>query len=400
MGYILSCALPSDKYTASSTPCCRLLPLLRVSLAFQLSLVFNHSEPRLRSKTLLPTRFIPGMDNYQQSLIAQFFSQCPRTSQAKCHQYIRQDLVPQLVPGRDTFVRVTPNLYQGSFSYTCVADLHNSTPNGKYIVIQFRHEKRDLWGTTEAHQLHGVIVPLVSFQGTHDGLFVYTSPLAPGIPYVGLLTACEISLSLDHRFKTVGDLADALTRKAQVPSDYLSFGTSLSSIESTVNTFHFQNKDLRRRISARISEIRDHDVGLAKLPLVLTHMDMTPFNYLVDMASGQVTAILDWDSAEYLPVGYNLHFVEHLFGYMTRDGWEDAEDREALEAFFYDRVWQRLLLQGFDEKDLEALDHEKTLGTLMFYVPKLLEWKDGMAERYLERYLQGRMTDLVSLPRE
>lgn len=127
---------------------------------------------------------------------------------------------------------------------------------------------------------------------------------------------------------------------------------------------------------------------------------MTPFNYLVDMASGQITAILDWDSAEYLPVGYNLHFVEHLFGYMTRDGWEDAEDREALETFFYDRVWRRLLLQGFDEKDLEALDHEKTLGTLMFYVPKLLEWKDGMAERYLERYLQGRMTDLVSLPQE
>ncbi len=129
-------------------------------------------------------------------------------------------------------------------------------------------------------------------------------------------------------------------------------------------------------------------------------MDMTPFNYLVDMASGQVTAILDWDSAKYLPVGHNLHFIEHLFGYVTRDGWEDVEDREALESYFYDRVQQRLLLQGFDVNDLEALEHEKTLGTLMYYVPRLLEWKDGIAERYLERHLQGRMTDFTPLPRE
>lgn len=125
-------------------------------------------------------------------------------------------------------------------------------------------------------------------------------------------------MSLDHRFKTAGNLAGALNRKAQVPSNYLSFGTFFSSIESTVNTFYFQNKDLRHRISACISNIRDHDVGLARLPLVLTHIDMTLFNYLVNMASGQVTAILDWDSAEYLPVKYNLHFVEHLFGYIRR----------------------------------------------------------------------------------
>ena len=26
-------------------------------------------------------------------------------------------------------------------------------------------------------------------------------------------------------------------------------------------------------------------------------MDMTPFNYLVDVASGRVTAILDWEGA-------------------------------------------------------------------------------------------------------
>ena len=117
-------------------------------------------------------------------------------------------------------------------------------------------------------------------------------------------------------------------------------------------------------------------------------MDMTPFNYLVDAASGQVTAILDWDGAKYLPVGHNFHFVEHLFGYMTRDGWVDNEDREILESFFYEKARRHLVSQGFDESDLEALGHEKILGTLTYYVPKLLEKKDGRAERYLEVYLE------------
>lgn len=191
---------------------------------------------------------------------------------------------PQLVPGHDTPIHVTTNLYQGCFSYTCVADLQSSTSNDKNIVVQFCHEKRELWGTIEAYKLHGVIVPLVSFQGTFDGLFVYTSPLAPGIPYVEVLTAR--SLSLSHRLKTVGDLAYALTREAQNPSNYLSCGPSPSSIESTISSFKFQNQELRRRITACISNIREQDVRLARLPLVLTHMDMTPFNYLVDMASG------------------------------------------------------------------------------------------------------------------
>ena len=325
------------------------------------------------------------MDSYQRSLIAQFFSQCPRASQAQCHQYVRQDLVPQLVPGGNA-VQVTPNPYQGNFSYTCLAHVPTSAPNGKCIVIQFRHQRRDLWGTTEAHKLHGVIVPLVAFQGTYNGLFVYTSPLAPGIPYVGLLMASETSLSLGHRFKTISNLADAFTRKAQAPSGYMST-TSLSRIESLVNSFDFQNNNLRRRITTCITKIREEEVRLARLPVVLTHTDMTPFNYLVDMASGEVTAILDWDNAKYLPIGHNLHFAEQIFIFMTRDGWEDVEDREALESYFYDRVRQRLFLQGFNENDLEGLEHEKTLGTLLYYVPRLFEWKDGIAERYLERLL-------------
>ncbi|KAL9124572.1 MAG: hypothetical protein Q9217_006111, partial [Psora testacea] len=324
------------------------------------------------------------MDSYQRSLIAEFFSRCRYTSQAECHRFVQQTLLSYLNAGSNTAVKVHPSPYQGSFSYTCIVDHHNPTFTGEHAVIQFRHEKIDLWGNTQAHQLHGQMAPLVRFQGTYSSLYVYTSPLAPGIPYVGLLTANEVPMSLDHRLRTVGDLAKALTHQARLPTGCASVDTDLSGIKSSVDCFNFQNKDLKHRITACISQIRQQDAHRAKLPIVLTHMDMTPFNYLVDAASGQVTAILDWDGAKYLPVGHNFHFVEHLFGYMTRDGWVDNEDREILESYFYEKARRHLVSQGFDESDLEALGHEKILGTLTYYVPKLLERKDGRAERYLK----------------
>lgn len=328
------------------------------------------------------------MNSYQWSLIAKFFSQSSSTTQADCHKFVHQNLVLQLVSDSRTFVDVTSNLNQDSLSYTCVADLHHSTFTDKYIVIQFRHEKLDLWDITETHQLHESIVSLMLFQETYDRFFVYMSLLVSEISYVHLLTTSEESLSLDHRFKMTSDLANALTYKAQVFIDRVSLNASLSSIQSTVHDFDFHNKDLKRQITACISKIRQQNVCLAKLSLVLTHMNMTSFNYLVDVASERVTAILDWESVKYLSIEHNFHFVEHLFEYMTKDDWENVEDREALESFFYDRVRRRLILQRFDEKILQALNHEKTLETLMYYVSKLLEWKNDSAERCLERYLE------------
>lgn len=46
-------------------------------------------------------------------------------------------------------------------------------------------------------------------------------------------------------------------------------------------------------------------------------MNITSFSYLVDTTSRQITTIINWNSAKYLSREHNLHFVEHLFKYMT-----------------------------------------------------------------------------------
>ncbi len=43
--------------------------------------------------------------------------------------------------------------------------------------------------------------------------------------------------------------------------------------------------------------------------------------------------------------------------------------------------------------DFTALEREKTLGTLIYYVPKLLEWKEGRAERYLQQFFSWERDD-------
>ncbi len=337
--------------------------------------------------TFLPTLGIV-MDIYQQTRIREFFSQTSHISQEACHKFVQDVLLAQLHSHTKASADVKPSLYQGSLSYTCIIDLEHPASAGEPIVVQFRWEELDLWGIIKANQVHGNVAPLVSFQGSYGGLFVYTSPFAPGKPYIAALMAAEQELPQRHRWMTMSDLADVLARGAKPPAVCLSHPSFLSNIQSMIDGFPFQNQDLKGQILLCLSEIRQNSARLTKLPLVLTHMDLTPFNYLIDETSGHITAILDWDGAAYLPIGHNFHFVENLLGYMTRDGWEDIEDRHALESFLFARVRQLLVSQGFDEGDLEAIEYEKALGILRYYVPKLLEWKDDKAERYLKAFLR------------
>ncbi len=48
---------------------------------------------------------------------------------------------------------------------------------------------------------------------------------------------------------------------------------------------------------------------------------------------------------------------------------------------------------GLNTMDFTALEREKTLGTLIYYVPKLLEWKEGRAERYLQQFFSWERDD-------
>lgn len=334
------------------------------------------------------------MDNYQKLVVAQFFEPIPTLSQESCHRFVLYHIAPIFLHNTTSKVDVQPSPFQGSMSYTAILHIH-STEADHRIAVQFRRYKQDLFGVTEASRIHGPIVPLITYQGMYEGLFVYTSPFAEGTPYISVLMSSEdFQLPLQKKMVTVLDLADLVTRGARANTSTLDATLSnltptLEGIRHTVNNYTFRHKTLRDKISACISKLQPQLRDLTALPITLTHHDLAPFNYLIDDSTGRIQAVLDWDGARYLPVGTNFHFVDSLFGFMTPNGWRDTEDRQELEASFYHRVLANLAAQGFGGITKEYLELQKAIGSLHYGVERLLKFKDERSEHYLDGYLRG-----------
>lgn len=334
------------------------------------------------------------MDDYQSLVVAQFFESLPNLSQESCHQFALRHIAPILLPNTTGKVDIQPSPFQGSMSYTVILHTHSTDANRR-IVVQFRSDKQDLFGVTEANRIHGPIVPLVIYQGMYEGLFVYASPFAEGTPYISVLMSSEdFQLPLQKKMVTAMDLAVVVTRGARTNTaifdNALSDLTStLERIRHTVNNYIFPHITLRNKISACISKLLPQLPNLITLPITLAHQDLAPFNYLIDESTGRVQAVLDWDGALYLPVGSNFHFIDSLFGFMTPRGWQDTEDRQELETAFYDRVLASLAAQGFEEITREQLESQKAIGMLLYSVERLLKFKDERAEHYLDGYIRS-----------
>jgi hypothetical protein len=71
-------------------------------------------------------------------------------------------------------------------------------------------------------------------------------------------------------------------------------------------------------------------------------------------------------------------------GYMTPNGWEDFSDRATLEATFYNTVRGILVFQGINETEqlIPAIEMSRTLGLLLYYIPKFKDDYTGRWDRF------------------
>ncbi|KAM5493037.1 hypothetical protein MaudMau93_001131 [Microsporum audouinii] len=168
-------------------------------------------------------------------------------------------------------------------SYTAILHAH-STHTDHRVAIQFRREKQDLSGVTEASRTHGSILPMVTYQGM-KGSFV-------------LMSSEDFKLPLKKKMVTLMDLADLVSRGARANttiSDSVMFEltSTLDGIRHIVDNYDFRNITLRSSISACIGKLPPRLHDLAALPVTLTHQDLAPFNYLIDKSTGRVQSVLD-----------------------------------------------------------------------------------------------------------
>jgi len=342
------------------------------------------NQPSVTRKLItLRSLFELGMSQeYQQRLFESFFSVLPGVSQSTCHQVAAQLLSPRVGES----VKIEPARLQGSISYTCVANV--PCGGSSRTIIQFRQEELSLESMRKAHATHGNVIPPVTFHGRHHWLFVYVSPFAQGEPYINTLMSPEGEPPLPHRLRTAVDLASMFVHLC---SEDVPRPLDTQSILSNFGINSLACETATKQLIGRSIAIVQRNIGLIdSLPIVLAHSDLSPFNFLVELTTGHVTAVLDWSGVIFERVGYNLHFAEHLFGCMTLEGWMDYSDRKAVEERFHSCLHELLSGQGVDdpEKFLSLVELSKAVGILHYYIPRMKDDSNRLWEGYLVSFLK------------
>jgi len=124
-------------------------------------------------------------------------------------------------------------------------------------------------------------------------------------------------------------------------------------------------------------------------PVVLNHGDLIPSNILVDEVTWEITGIVDWAEAEYMPFGTCLYGLEHLLGYVTSTSSSSSSSEESIQNLFtyYDNAsrlrqlfWTHLIEAApqMKQDDTKAM---RDMGVLLWYG---YAWDDGAINRVVE----------------
>ena len=129
----------------------------------------------------------------------------------------------------------------------------------------------------------------------------------------------------------------------------------------------------------RARQTLDHLMGIEDYPVVLNHGDLIPTNILVDETTWEITAVIDWAEAEWLPFGTCLYGVDHLLGSLDYSSstprFQFDEGAEVLRMAF----WRKLVEGNRDmEARLEDVTIMRDLGVFLWLG---YAWDDGKIDR-------------------
>lgn len=86
-------------------------------------------------------------------------------------------------------------------------------------------------------------------------------------------------------------------------------------------------------------------------PQVLTHGDFSVTNILLDKDQFEITGIVDWSRAAFMPFGMDLDILFLTTGLMTKDGWHDYTCKQQLQRIFWEEFWA---VSGIDGDEVRS----------------------------------------------
>jgi hypothetical protein len=155
-----------------------------------------------------------------------------------------------------------------------------------------------------------------------------------------------------------------------------------SSIVSRLRKLSEGLPDARLRESAKNTLTKVQ--ALEDYPIVLNHGDLIPSNFLVGRDTWEITGLVDWAEAEYLPFGTCLYALENLLGYTTTISESPTfvyyNNQHHLRKLFWNRLFEAV-------PDLKMRrDNVKTVrdvGVLLWYG---IAWDDGAIDRVVNEH--------------
>ncbi|EUC49490.1 hypothetical protein COCMIDRAFT_1741 [Bipolaris oryzae ATCC 44560] len=134
---------------------------------------------------------------------------------------------------------------------------------------------------------------------------------------------------------------------------------------------------LRRRAGKTLSAIQN----MTDYPVILNHGDLIPSNILVDGDRWEMTGLVDWAEAEFLPFGTCLYGLEHLLGYYERDSsskksaWVYFEGAARLREAFWEYLFAAAPGLKAREDEVRTM---RDMGVLLWHG---IAWDDGAINR-------------------
>ncbi|WEW59601.1 hypothetical protein PRK78_005075 [Emydomyces testavorans] len=304
--------------------------------------------------------------------IRSFFETQVSPNQQQC-----DELASSLVQGS-----VFPVPIQGSFSYTL-----STRRDEDQKIVQFRvsHSALDLKTIQLAKEIHGNIVPSTNYHGEiGDGptppVKVYTIEKLPGITQIEMVVKNSTSLPLVRpkmiqelsRFFSLAWLHPQTVTPAELQEGRRTVSEKLTVLASALPPrFHTAISHAQKNLDQLYSPL---------YPQVLTHGDLCELNTLIMPDTGCISGLIDWAEASILPFGMALYGLNNFLGGMSSEGWKYDENREKLEAEFWQHFWNTVDIEGIGLKThLEKpVRTARDLGVLLRYG---FVWENGLYER-------------------